>query len=137
LDSSAPTPVVLIINSSEDTIEMLRLVFEQRGWNSASAHVADLKRGRADLLELVRQHQPAVIVYDLAPPYEENLVFLRALRTSSALEDVPFVLTTTNEAAVRKAGGPDDTLEIFGKPFDLGAVCEAADRVSRLQPRSR
>jgi CheY-like chemotaxis protein len=126
-----PAPVVLIVNSNEDTIEMLRLTFDQKGWNSAQAHIADIKRGRSDLAAVVRRHQPSVIVYDIAPPYEENWLFLQTLRTMDVLRDIPFVVTSTNKAAVAKAGGPENVIEIIGKPYDLEEVAAAAERARR------
>jgi CheY-like chemotaxis protein len=131
-----PAPVVLLVNSNEDTVEMLRITFEDKGWNTASAHVADIKRGRTDLLAIVRQHQPAVIVYDISPPYEENWKFLQTLRATDVLRELPFVVTSTNKAALEKAGGSKDVIEILGKPYDLDEIFAAAERAQRQKTLS-
>jgi hypothetical protein len=39
--------------------------------------------------------------------------------------DAPFVLTTTNRAAVERLTGARGVIEILGKPYDLEHVAEA------------
>ena len=121
------SPRVLIINSNEDVVEMLRLKFQQSGWEAATAHVTDAKRGRVDLVALVAQYDPAVIVYDVAPPYEENWGFLQTLLTRETVRSRAFVLTTTNRAQLEKiTGEARSAVEIVGKPYDLVEVVHRA-----------
>jgi CheY-like chemotaxis protein len=119
-------PIVLIVNSNEDTVEMLRIQIEGAGMATVGSHVTDIKRGKQDFQELIRQHQPDVAVWDIGPPYDENWTFWNLLRTTDAAKDLPFVLTTTNRAALVKAcGGDCDPIEIVGKPYDLDEVLKA------------
>ena len=118
-------PVVLIVNSNEDTVEMLRIHIEGAGMATVGGHVTDIKRCKLDFQEFIRQHQPDVAVWDIAPPYEENWKFWNLLRTTEAATDLPFVLTTTNRAALLKACGDCDPIEIVGKPYDLDEVVKA------------
>ena len=101
-------PMVAVINSSEDTIEMLRVLLQQEGWETVSAHVDDIKRGRTDLVEFLETHDPRVVIYDVPPPYDHNWAVLRLIRSSRAMEGRVVVVTTTNEAALERSVGPTD-----------------------------
>jgi CheY-like chemotaxis protein len=70
---------VAVINSNEDTVEMLRLILEREGFNTATGHISDIKRGTIDFLEFMKQHDPAIVVYDVGHPYKENWTFLQLL----------------------------------------------------------
>jgi CheY-like chemotaxis protein len=133
-DDKTPSPTVLVVNSSEDTIEMLRLRLERDGYRTTAAHVPDIKRGRVDLPDLIQTHGPCAIIYDLAPPYAENWTFLKLLQSSDALKGIPMVLTTTNKAEVEALSG-EEVIELIGKPYDLDEVaravavaCDSADK---------
>lgn len=120
--------VIAVFNTSEDTIDMLRHFFEHKGFVVVTAFTYALRDGETDLEGLMRQHQPKVIVYDISLPYEENWRLFEHIRSSPACKGVPFVITTTNEAQVRKVAGNEPVLEIVGKPYDLD---ELAKRVTQ------
>ncbi len=123
--SDPPAGVVAVFNTSEDTVMMLRFALELRGFTVFSAFTHDIRDGHVNLADLVTQHRPDVIVYDVALPYEQNWRLLQNIRTSPACRGIPFVLTTTNVARVRAVAGPGpEVLEIVGKPYDLGILIE-------------
>ncbi len=134
--SSSPVsprrPVVAILNANEDLVEVLRIALEMQGFHTAGGHVTDIKRGRLGLDAFREQHRPDVLVYDVAPPYEDNWNFLQELRTSGRLEGLPVVVTTTNKVALDALVGETGAQEIIGKPFDIQAlvrsVCAALER---------
>src|SRR5688572_19607301 len=69
---------IAVINSSEDTVDMLRTCLQQEGFTSVvTTHVTDIKRGREDIIGFLATHDPQVLVYDVSIPYEENWNFLR------------------------------------------------------------
>lgn len=121
-------PTVAVINSSEDTVEMLRALLQAEGWETVTSHVDDLKRGRVDLLKFLELHDPGVIIYDVPPPYDQNWAFLRLVRSSRAMEGRVVVVTTTNKAALERFVGPTDALEIFTKPYDVDILIETISR---------
>jgi len=65
-------PVAAVINSTPDIVDMLRIALEYAGFVVVSALTFEIRDGEANLEELIRQHEPGVIVYDVAPPYEAN-----------------------------------------------------------------
>jgi DNA-binding response OmpR family regulator len=113
---------VAILNTNEDIVTLLRALLESEGCKVVTAHIRHLKDGRVDLLDFVKEFDPAVVLYDVAPPYEENWRFLGLLRDTDALRGRRFVITTTNRAMLERLVGPTGAHEILGKPFDLDEV---------------
>ena len=118
-------PVIAVINSSSDTVDLLRTVLEQEGFQTVVGHIPEIKQGGLDFVAFLEHHAPAVIIYDISLPYDANWNFLRLVRSSEAVKDLPFVLTTTNKPALEQLVGATETLEIIGKPYDLQQVVNA------------
>jgi CheY-like chemotaxis protein len=121
-------PKVAVINSSDDTVEMLRTLLEGEGWETVEGHVDDIKRGRTDFLKYLEAHDPTVLIWDVSPPYDQNWAFLRLVRSSRAMEERIVVVTTTNKAALERFVGPTDAVEIFTKPYDVDILISTIDR---------
>jgi|SRR5688572_22914316 DNA-binding NtrC family response regulator len=133
--ASSPT-VVAVFNSSDDIVEMLRFALEIEGLIVVTGHIGDIVRGELDVQRFVSQHQPCVIVYDIAPPYERNWRFLQHLCRMPEFDGREWVLTSTHEARVREFADTDQVIyEILGKPYDIEqivqAVKTAATRIRR------
>ena len=119
-------PVVAILNSNDDTVEMLRMMLESEGMVAVSAHVTAMRRGAFDFSGFVAEHDPRVIIYDVIPPYDRSWLFFEHLRSMSIMEGRRFVLTSTNPERVRQTSNPGQTVyEIIGKPYDLQMIVDA------------
>ena len=128
-----PRTSVAVINTSPDTVDLLKDVLEKAGFLVVTGYTHDVRDGRLDLEMMMRVANPAVVVWDLAPPYERNWEFLRLLRTT-VLAGRRLVLTTPNKAQVEKLVGADyHVYEVVGKAEDLDGIVRATKEASRAR----
>ena len=114
---------------------MLRIAIEQAGFVVVSALTFEIREGAVDLEQLIKQHQPRVIVYDIAPPYEANWNLFMHMSALPVMQDRQFVVTSTNAHHVERLAGPQHHIyEILGKPFDLGQIVQAVKEATRARP---
>ena len=129
----AGLPVVAVVNTNPDLVEMLKARLEAAGLVALVLHIADIRAG-LDLESVLAQHDPEVIVYDVVMPYERNWRFLEHLR-ATVFKNRRFVITTPNEAGVRKLAGKDDKVyEILDDTADIDAIVQAVREASRARP---
>ena len=120
---------VAVLNSSDDVVELLRFVLEQAGFKTVAVHLPDIKRGQEDFLAFLTKYDPAVIVYDIAPPYRDNWTFLQLILSSEAMKKRRFVFTTANKQLLQEIVGQTlDAFEISEKPYALNSIVEAVKR---------
>lgn len=132
--SSAPT-VVAIVDTNPEIVRILRVSLENSGFIAIDMPVEDIKTGVANLKSMLEEHDPRVIVYDVAPPYEQSWRFLEHLRATPDLSDRQFVLTAVNVRAVRETLRREETVyEILGKDQDIMAIVRAVKEASRARP---
>jgi CheY-like chemotaxis protein len=128
-------PVIAVINSSPDVVEMLRVAFEHAGFVVVSTFTHLVRDGEVDVEAFIEQHQPQVIVYDIAPPYANNWDLFRRLSQLPALKDRPFVITSTNPIRVRELAQTDlDVSEIVEIPYVITQLTETV-RAAALRKR--
>jgi CheY-like chemotaxis protein len=132
-----PTPpvVVAVVNTNPDLVRILRMALEKAGFIVFTIHIEEIKSGEANVESFLNQHDPRVIVYDVALPYDQNFRFLDHLRTATGFKGRHFVLTTVNLRAVQKIVGTDETVyEVVGEADDIGEVVRAVREASRARP---
>jgi CheY-like chemotaxis protein len=130
---SEKVPVVAILNSNDDVVELLRMALEQAGLVVVSAHVDAVKRGDASLFEFMKEHRPDVVLYDVVPPYDRSWRFLEHLRETTMCGQ-SFVITSTNpKRAAELAGTTEDIYEIVGKPYDIHGIVDAVRGAARIR----
>lgn len=129
--STSDSPTIAVVNSNEDTTEMLRAALQAHGFSSVViAHVTEIKRGETDFLAFIATHDPRVFVWDISIPYEENWRFTRLILNNEQMKGRRLVLTTTNKRALDAMVGPTEALEIIGKPYDLDQVVRAVKKAA-------
>lgn len=107
---------------------MLRTCLQQKGFTSVvTMHVDEIKRGQTDFIEFLTQHNPGVLVYDIAIPYEENWNFLNLLMSSEEMRGRRVVVTTTNKKVLESLVGETDAIEVHGKPYDLDQIAKSVE----------
>src|SRR5689334_17544059 len=103
-------PVILIMNTSPDTVELLRIVLENAGFVVLSTYTHDMREAKVDIEALARQYQPSLVIYDIAPPNDKNWRQFLITCAMPALKRINFLVTTTNERHVRAVAGADQTV---------------------------
>jgi CheY-like chemotaxis protein len=130
-------PTIAVINSNEDTTDMLRACLQNGGFSSVViGHVTEIKRGQTDFLKFLETHDPDVFVWDISIPYEENWRFVQLMMSSDRMHGRRVILTTTNKRALEALVGHTDTIEIIGKPYDLEQVVRAVKKAAGVTPQS-
>ena len=130
-----PPTVVAVINTNPDLVRLLRMNIERAGFVVFVIHIEDIKLGSADVDSLLRQHDPRVVVYDVAPPYDMNWRFLDHLRTSTGFTGRHFVLTSVNAERLQEIVGAEESVyEVVGLDEDIGQVVRAVKEASRARP---
>lgn len=131
---SRPT-VAAVLNTSADVIDLLRRALEQAGIVTVTGFTHEIRDGGIDFDAFVGQHNPDVIVYDIAPPYDANWRLFQHLSRRPIAAGRQFVLTAVNSAHVEKlVGGDQRVYEVVGKPDDLGRIARAVKEAGRVRP---
>ena len=129
--ANAEQITIAVINSNEDTTEMLREILQQHGFSSVViGHVTEIKRGQEDFLKFLDLHDPRVFVWDISIPYQENWRFTHLIMNAEKMQGRKVILTTTNKRVLDSLVGPTDTIEIVGKPYDLDEIVAAVKRAA-------
>ncbi len=127
--------VVAVINSTPDIVDMLRLAIEPAGFVVVTALTFEIRDGHVDVEHFIQQHEPRVIVYDIAPPYEANWHLFEHMTAMPVMHGRQFVVTSTNARQVERiAGNAHHIYEVIGKPYDLGQVVQAVREAARSRP---
>jgi len=131
LNSEQPPPVVALINSSPDVIDMLRIAFETVGFVVVSTFSHAIRDGDVDLDSFLRLHRPDVIIYDIAPPYKSNWQLFLQLRRLPGFENRPVIITSTNPARVLPlVDAAQPVFEVVETPYELRMLLETAARAA-------
>ena len=135
VDVMEKPPVVAVINSTPDVIDMLRLALEAAGIAMVSSYTHEIRDGKLDVESFMRLHDPKVIIYDIAPPYANNWLLFQHIASRPIMKDRQFVLTTTNKTHVEKmaASVKLPIFEIVGLPYDLNQLIEEVRQAMRAR----
>lgn len=126
-------PVAAVINTNPDLVELLKVRIEAAGFVVLVLHIAEIRAG-LDLAAVLEQHDPQVIVFDVVAPFERSWRFLNHLR-ETAFAGRRLVLTTPNEAALRRLVGRDEQVyEILDDGAEIEAIVQAVREAARARP---
>jgi CheY-like chemotaxis protein len=128
----ATLPVVAVVNTNPDVVELLKARIERAGLVVLVLHIAEIRAG-LDVSTVLAQHDPRVVVYDVVAPYERNWRFLQHLRETS-FRDRMFVLTSPNAAALERVAGKDEKIyEVLEDTADIDAIVQAVREAARAR----
>lgn len=129
MSEKTPDQTVAVINSNEDTIEMLRHALQHHGFSRVvTGHVTSIRSGETDFVQYLKEHDPRVIIYDISIPYDNNWTYLKLLLDSEHMRGRKVVVTTTNKRRLDELVGPTESFEIVGKPYDLNLIVDAVKK---------
>src|SRR4051794_24098297 len=112
------SPVIAVINSNDDLVQLLRDELARAGFTVVTAHVREFKSGHEDFSAFLSGHKPDVVVYDISVPYEENWSFFQNVRSVPEAQDRHVVVTTVNKRVLEERVGPTGAIEIQGGRAD-------------------
>jgi DNA-binding NarL/FixJ family response regulator len=131
----AALPVVAVINTNPDLVELLKVRLEAAGLVVLVMHIAEI-RGGLDLGAVLAQHDPQAIVFDVSAPFERNWRLLQHLR-ETAFKGRRFVLTSPNADALSRLVGRDEKVyEILDDGGDVDVIVQAVREAVRARPTS-
>lgn len=124
-----------MFNTSPDLVDLVRRALEPTGMVVVSALTYQIREGAVDIEAFLRQHDPDVIVYDIAPPYDANWHLFQHIRRMQAMQHRSIVLTSVNRHQVEALAGKDEMIyEIVGKPYDLDLLVRAVKEAAHQRP---
>jgi hypothetical protein len=125
---------IAIINTTPDAVDYLRNVFEQAGFMVVTCFSYDIRDAVIDFEAFMRHHQPRVIVYELAPPYEPNLRLFHHVRKMPATQSAHFVVTAMNPARVIELVGREQQVyEVVDREEDMLRLVHAVKEATRAR----
>jgi|ERR671935_273118 hypothetical protein len=111
MSSSRPQPIVAaVFNTSPDIVDLLRRALEPAEFVTVSALTYQIREGVVDVETFLRQHDPSVVVYDIAPPYDANWQLFQHICRMDAMRDRRIVLTSTNARHVEQLAGRNERI---------------------------
>jgi hypothetical protein len=128
-------PVVAIVNTSDDLVELLKVNIEAAGLVVITVNISEIRDAHFDVETWLKVHDPRVVIYDVVAPYDRSWRFLDHLRQSPAFAGRHFVLTSPNPARLLDVIKTEDTVyEIAGQPEDIAAIVQAAREAAKARP---
>jgi DNA-binding response OmpR family regulator len=125
--------VVALFNGNPDVLALVGKLLVSAGFEVVSALIPEVRDGRCDVSRMVDRSDPAVVVYDIAAPYEENWAMFERLR-ATAMRDRRFVITSANPSRVERLAGRDERIfEIVDQPLDLDNIVHAVKDAARAR----
>src|SRR5690606_31023073 len=92
----------------------------------------DLVIDPGDVVSVVRERQPSLLVLDLLPPDEQSYELLDRLRADDIARGVPVITLTTQSRLAETSLASYNVRASFAKPFELDDFVEAVRREAQV-----
>lgn len=128
-------PKVAIINTSVDAISVLEENLRSE-FDTVRAFARDFRRGERDLDAFLREHEPAVVLWDLAIPYYHNWTYLRGVKERGAFGACELIMTSASPERLSQIVGMDvGALELDERPDRQAAILDRVRRAAESRSR--
>jgi DNA-binding response OmpR family regulator len=135
LFGAPPRLKVLVLNNSDDMLELIAAHLQQRGCVVTTAHIGPIRHGDSDGVRLIATMDPDVVVFDVAAPYAANWKIATDLQSDVRVR-APFVFSTANRSAFQQLIGRNAVTELIGTALDLEDLYSVVLRAARRNGRS-
>lgn len=115
---------ILLIEHHEELGRLYRITLEEEGFET------ELVIDPGDVVAVVRERPPALLVLDLLPPEERSYSILDNLRADEVARGVPVIALTTQARLAETAMASYNVRRSFSKPFDLDEFVDAVREAS-------
>ncbi|MBC7929551.1 MAG: response regulator [Rubrivivax sp.] len=121
---------VLLVEDAPDTLEMLRVVFETRGYIATTCGSAE------EALRVAEGGRFDIIISDIGLPHIDGYELIERLRLLPHMREVP-ALALTGYAATKDAQAALDAGfdAHVAKPVDPSALAEQIEKLMRQKPQ--
>ena len=118
---------IVIADDDPVTLRLLARIINLAGYETATA------RNGQEALEMIRQHQPALVLIDIMMPKLDGFEVCEQIRNDSDLTDQPYIimLTARDYVADYKRADAVGVNEFINKPFSPAKVSARVQAVLR------
>jgi CheY-like chemotaxis protein len=125
-DGGKPMPLIAIIDDDADIRDVLRTLFEERGYQ-----VVEAADGREALAMLEQAEiKPDVLLLDLMMPMMDGWQLRAKLRQDPSLASIPIVIMSAHLALLRAIANAEPNLTVLAKPVEIERLFEIVARYS-------
>ncbi len=113
VEDGANKIAVVVVEDDFYVLDFMRFTLEQQGYQVFGA--ADGVTG----LDLIRRHQPCVVILDLMLPRKDGFSILKDMSEEASIADIPVVVVsayTASESTRRLVSSQRNVKEVFTKP---------------------
>jgi DNA-binding NarL/FixJ family response regulator len=134
-EAASSVDVIAVLNATPDALAILRMALQHEGFTVVGALIPEIRAGAIDLDAFIRQHDPRVIVYDVALPDEAEWRMLQRYKAMPSLARCRWILTSTNKGHVERLAADDAQIfAVVGTPYELQKIVQAVRDALRASP---
>ncbi len=128
--SEATKPRILVVEDDPDLRTIVRLQL-----SSAGFEIREAENGAVGY-EAIQQEVPDLVILDLMMPVMDGFGFLKRIRSSLTLQDVPVLILTASEDERNRTRGYQYKADAYmSKPYDLMELTQEVTRLCNSVPK--
>ncbi len=132
-DSRGPA-VVALLSRDEELVHRLRHALSRAGLEVVVPRHASAQPAAARVRDLVVSHDPHVIFYEIAFPYDREWRSFQQVQSLPELAGCAFVLASANVRRVAELAGTSEEILEIGEPHHIDRVTDAVRQAARARP---